>query len=423
MDIMRIGPAGGSGGAPFDHYDIPEDARITAVHIHAGWLVYAIHIDYERIDGSASGGMSTIGGAGDEKDVEHHTFTLDEDEFLVGISGRSGWYVDSLRLHTNKRVSPKYGGDSGDRDYLFEAPAGYEVFGLFGRAGWYIDALGITARPQLELDDEHYDDDETWLTPVDEGESIPVRVVVRREVVNSPEELDELEDAALAEAIADLSGDEGTADAAVYTQILEDTDSRGTIAVVMAVAGEAGTVEVVGDERGEVAVMVTDSVESEEDLALLEEEAVEGAVELFMEESGGDRDEVSVTIFSGVTEDEDTGLVYGAAVALVSDPVESAPSRTRAVEVLAKHEARPKDLELVEGIGPKIAGLLIDHGIMDLADLAAAPVERLRAILDAAGKRFRLADPTTWPEQAALGASGAMEAMKELQARLKGGRK
>lgn len=422
MDIMRLGPAGGNGGKPFDHYDIPDDARLTAVHVYTEWVINAIQLEFAQDEVQSGGILSPVGGLGGE----HHVFYLDEDEYLIGITGRAGWYIDSLRLITNKRVSPRYGGESGERDFAFEAPPGYEVFGLFGRSAWYIDALGITVRPRLELDDDRSDEDADWLTPIDEGEPVPVRVVVRREVIDSPAELDELEDAALAEAIADLAEDEGTADAAVYTQVLEDVDSRGNIAVVMAVAGPAGAVEVVGDERGEVAVMVTDAIETNDDLAMLEEEAVEGAVELFLEQLGeeraGDEDEVVVTVFSGATEDEDTGLNYGAAVALVMEPVVRSPARTEAIEIREDHEPRPKDLQLVEGIGPKIAELLIANGILDLVDLANAPANRLREILDAGGRRFRLADSGTWPEQAKLGAAGAWDELTELQARLKGGR-
>lgn len=419
MDIMHIGPAGGDGGQPFSHYDIPDDARITVVHIYTEWVVNAIQFDYVRADGTTGG--QPVGGMGGE----HHTFHLDDDEYLTGISGRCGWYIDSLRLHTNKRVSPVYGGQAGDRDYLFVAPEGYEVFGLFGRSGWYIDALGVSARPRLELQppEDHEDEGDEWFLPYDEGEPVPVSVVVRRGVLTSAQDLDDLEAEAMAGAIADLEADEGTADAAVYTQILDDVDSHGDVAIVLAVAGEAGTIEPVGDDEDEVAVMVSNVIESDEDLDMLEEEAVEEAVDLFLEQVGGERDEVTVTIYSGVVGDEDSGLTYGAAVALVADAVERAPSRSAGVDRVEKREARPKDLQLVEGIGPKIAALLIDHGIMDLADLAAAPVERIRHILEAGGKRFRLADPTTWPEQAALGASGAMEALKKLQDRLKGGRR
>ena len=80
------------------------------------------------------------------------------------------------------------------------------------------------------------------------------------------------------------------------------------------------------------------------------------------------------------------------------------------------------DLTRIEGIGPKIAGILAEAGITTYAALAATPVERLRELLDAAGPRFRMHDPTTWPEQAHLAASGEWDALEELQERLVGGR-
>jgi len=85
--------------------------------------------------------------------------------------------------------------------------------------------------------------------------------------------------------------------------------------------------------------------------------------------------------------------------------------------------ARPKDLEKVEGIGPKIANILIANGIMDLEDLSKTSVNTLNEILDRAGSRYTLADPSTWPEQAALGARGDWQAMEKLKDELKGGRR
>ncbi len=76
----------------------------------------------------------------------------------------------------------------------------------------------------------------------------------------------------------------------------------------------------------------------------------------------------------------------------------------------------------MEGIGPKIAELLIANGIYDLADLAETSVESVRKILSDAGRRFRLADPGTWQEQAAHGAAGKWDELSELQVRLKAGR-
>ena len=79
------------------------------------------------------------------------------------------------------------------------------------------------------------------------------------------------------------------------------------------------------------------------------------------------------------------------------------------------------DLTIVEGIGPKINDLLIADGIDTFAKLAAAPVARVQAILDAAGPSFRLAKPESWAHQSELCMRGEWEALRSLQDRLKAG--
>jgi predicted flap endonuclease-1-like 5' DNA nuclease len=83
---------------------------------------------------------------------------------------------------------------------------------------------------------------------------------------------------------------------------------------------------------------------------------------------------------------------------------------------------RLDDLQLVEGVGPKIAGLLQDAGVTTWRDLASASSERLRAVLDAAGPRYQVHDPSTWPAQADLLARGEWEQFVALTGSLKGGR-
>ncbi len=78
------------------------------------------------------------------------------------------------------------------------------------------------------------------------------------------------------------------------------------------------------------------------------------------------------------------------------------------------------DLEIIEGIGPKIAGLLNEAGITTFAQLAKTEVSRLVEILTTA--RLRIADPSTWPEQARLAAAGKLDELQAFQATLKGGR-
>lgn len=83
--------------------------------------------------------------------------------------------------------------------------------------------------------------------------------------------------------------------------------------------------------------------------------------------------------------------------------------------------AVPDDLKIVEGIGPKIEGILHNAGIQTFAQLAAANVSQLEQIVrEDAG--IRIAFPDTWPEQARLAAAGNWEALEKLQEELKGGR-
>lgn len=87
-----------------------------------------------------------------------------------------------------------------------------------------------------------------------------------------------------------------------------------------------------------------------------------------------------------------------------------------------KADAKADKLTMIEGVGPKIAGLLNDEGILTFADLAAAKIETLSAVLEKAGPRFKMHQPDTWPQQAALARDGKMDELKKLQDELDGGK-
>jgi predicted flap endonuclease-1-like 5' DNA nuclease len=95
-------------------------------------------------------------------------------------------------------------------------------------------------------------------------------------------------------------------------------------------------------------------------------------------------------------------------------------SRAAAAGFAAKGEA---DIELVEGIGPKIAELLRARGLGTFGALAQASPGTLREILDSSGPAYRIADPSTWPEQAQLAADGRWDELKSLQHALVAGRR
>jgi len=88
-----------------------------------------------------------------------------------------------------------------------------------------------------------------------------------------------------------------------------------------------------------------------------------------------------------------------------------------------KADAKPDKLTKVEGIGPKIAEKLNAAGILSFKDLAGASLEKLQGVLDEAGSRYRMHDPGTWAEQAALAADGKWDELEALQDKLDGGKR
>lgn len=80
------------------------------------------------------------------------------------------------------------------------------------------------------------------------------------------------------------------------------------------------------------------------------------------------------------------------------------------------------DLKVVEGVGPKIEGLLNEAGINTWEELANAPTDKVQAILDEAGPRYRMHDPATWSKQARLAADAQWEELETYQDQLKGGK-
>lgn len=101
---------------------------------------------------------------------------------------------------------------------------------------------------------------------------------------------------------------------------------------------------------------------------------------------------------------------------VVEVEVKSEPKATK------KAKAAGDDLKKIEGIGPKIADLLIEAGIDTFAKLSGTAVETIQGILDNAGSRYSAHNPATWPEQAGLAAAGKWDELQELQDRLNGGR-
>jgi predicted flap endonuclease-1-like 5' DNA nuclease len=111
-----------------------------------------------------------------------------------------------------------------------------------------------------------------------------------------------------------------------------------------------------------------------------------------------------------------TTEVAAAAPVRASDGIDYAAARAAGYLLTG-----PDNLEIIEGIGPSIAHLMRSSGVGTFAKLAGMTVPALQAILDKGGTRFRIANPQTWAEQAALAAANRWADLRRLQDALDAG--
>ncbi|WP_460471862.1 hypothetical protein [Emticicia fontis] len=111
-------------------------------------------------------------------------------------------------------------------------------------------------------------------------------------------------------------------------------------------------------------------------------------------------------------------------VAIEPTPVPSATGIVSGLGIVPTPTIPPvkDDLKIVEGIGPKIEELFNKAGIYTFSQLADTPAARMKEILDKAGSRFQIHDPTTWADQAALARDGKWDELKKWQDELYKGR-
>ena len=76
------------------------------------------------------------------------------------------------------------------------------------------------------------------------------------------------------------------------------------------------------------------------------------------------------------------------------------------------------NLQIIEGIGPKMDEVLKANGVENWSALASQISESLRAILDKYGDSYRIIDPTTWPQQAKMAVDGNYDGLIALQKNL-----
>jgi len=129
LDYLKDG-WGGIEGKPFvDNSTKP----IKAIRVRCSRYIDSIQLQYAGVWGTPHGGTDGV----------LHTIELDKDEWIVGVEGRSGLYVDKLIFITNKdRVLGGCGGTGGH--YFSEtAPEGMKLIGISGKSDKYINRINF----------------------------------------------------------------------------------------------------------------------------------------------------------------------------------------------------------------------------------------------------------------------------------------
>ncbi|MCP4992951.1 MAG: hypothetical protein GY934_04065 [Gammaproteobacteria bacterium] len=127
--------SGGGGGSPFVEMATPQ-GEIVAITVRSGNFIDSVTLTYRygnrRVNGPRHGGN---GGS-------QRTFKLKKGERIIELGGRSGKYVDSLYIRTNKNRTQRWGGQGGSSSYRFTASKNAPIVGLWGRSGAFLDAIG-----------------------------------------------------------------------------------------------------------------------------------------------------------------------------------------------------------------------------------------------------------------------------------------
>ena len=92
------------------------------------------------------------------------------------------------------------------------------------------------------------------------------------------------------------------------------------------------------------------------------------------------------------------------------------------MEIHAFDKYEQDDLKIIEGIGPKISQVLEKAGIDTWQKLSETKADDIKEILHKAGNRYKIHDPSTWPQQAQFAANRNWKKLKEYQDYLVGGK-
>jgi len=98
------------------------------------------------------------------------------------------------------------------------------------------------------------------------------------------------------------------------------------------------------------------------------------------------------------------------------------PFNADAVKDIFGKRIKQDDLKIVEGIGPKIAGLFHNFDIKTWKALSETSVSKCQEVLNSGGDRYRIHDPSSWPMQAKMCYEGKWKDLRKWQDEHKAGK-
>ena len=95
---------------------------------------------------------------------------------------------------------------------------------------------------------------------------------------------------------------------------------------------------------------------------------------------------------------------------------------SRAAASIFGRTVRQDDLQIVEGIGPKIEGLFHNYNIKTWKALSRTSVAKCIEVLQSGGEKYRVHDPASWPMQAKMCYEGKWKELYRWQVEHKHGK-
>lgn len=93
----------------------------------------------------------------------------------------------------------------------------------------------------------------------------------------------------------------------------------------------------------------------------------------------------------------------------IEDVIEDVEDKIEDVIEDVKGATTKNDLKVIDGVGPKLESILNEAGITSYIALAKTSEKKLTKILEEAGPRYRMHNPSDWKAQAKLAAAGKLE--------------